>query len=805
MMKRILDEDTLKQLIESTIKKGTDLEHSFSENSVQELIHKLSVYHEELLFQNEELARSKAEIEKIEAKFKNLFNNSPLGYVVTDEELKINFFNTSFSELLGLNEKLYNTLLNQYIDPLSQDTFYLFYRDLLKGIEPDYIKISVVNNNEKVPVKVKAQTYIENGKKFFRFIFIDISLEEKITQELKESEEKHRLISENTSDIVVFNADGKITYASPSYIKMFHKNETSLLMTDKNTIYNSIHPDDRDKLFADINKVISEKKDSYIYVYRTLDNKGNYIWREDHAKFIYDKSGKLLKTYVIARDITQRKKDEEELLKLFTAIEQSNTSVVITDLDGNIGYVNPNFEQVTGYSKQEVIGQNPKILKSGYHDDKFYKQMWDKLISGESFKSEFLNKKKNGELYWENCVITPVKNNKGEVISYIAVKADITKQKELEESLRLALEKAEELNIFKDNLLKNISHEVRTPLNGILGFAEELSQTLKDEDQKDMAKFILQSGRRLENMLYQMLDLAELQSSKFNIELTKADITKSIKVNAERFVALAKQKGLIYNIDIPNEKIYAKINEHYFNTALNCLLDNAIKFTQKGAINLKVQLVEEYNKKYVKIYVSDTGIGIAKEDKEKIWLPFKQISEGFGRAYEGTGIGLSLVKIIILQFNGKIELESEVNKGSTFIITLPAEFENEPQINNTKHLQKILCVDDDETNRNLLNLFLKKDFEVALAHSADIALKLIEEQKFDIILTDINLGYGMTGFDLAKHIRTLPNYKSVILIAVTAYDTEDNILKIFEAGFNKYIKKPFLKAELLKVLKNLIN
>lgn len=804
-MKKILDDNKIKELIESTIKKGTDIEHSFSETSVEELVHKLSVYHEELIFQNEELARSKAEIEKIEAKFENLFNNSPLGYVITDEELVINLFNKSFIELIGKNEEIKGTLINRYIAPSSQDIFYLFYRDILKGKGEDFIKIFVIKNNDQIPVNLKAQTYFEDEKRFIRFVFIDISLEEKITKELKESEEKYRLISENTSDgIIVFDSEGNVIYSSPAYNKIFRKNEELIYKLNKKTVYNSIHPDDREKIFSDIYNAIIAKKDELIYSYRVLNNKGKYIWREDNAKFIYDDNGKHIKTYVIARDITQRKKNEEELLKLFTAIEQSNASVVITDIKGNIEYVNPNFEQLTGYSKNEVIGQNPRILKSGYYNKNFYKEMWNELTNGKSIKAEFLNKKKNGELFWEKSVLTPVKNSKGEIISYIAIKTDITKQKELEESLKLALNKMEELNTFKDNLLKNISHEVRTPLNGILGFAEELSQTLTNEDEKNMAKFILQSGKRLENMLYKMLDLAELQSSKFNIELTKLEITKLIKSNSEKYKEIAKQKGLIYNIDIPNKEIYANINGHYFDTVLNCLLDNAFKLTKNGAVNIKVDYFENFDKKFVKIYVSDTGIGIAENDKEKIWLPFKQISEGIARAYEGTGIGLTLVKLIILQFNGNIELESEINKGSTFIITLPAEFELEAITNNKKTLPKILYVDDDDTNRNLIKLFLQHDYKVTLAPNAESAIKLIENEVFDVILTDINLGYGMTGNDLAKYIRLLPNYKTVALIAVTAYDTEDNILNIYEAGFNKFIKKPFLKSELIKVIKDIL-
>ena len=216
---------------------------------------------------------------------------------------------------------------------------------------------------------------------------------------LIKSEEKYRLISENTSDgIVHFSPDGLIDYVSPSYLRQLGYPESEELGKGFDAIHPEIHPDDREALFSSIYAAIENKEDELTYTYRVRHARGHYIWREDHSSFMYDSSGAYLGAYVSCRDVTERKNIENRLMVLAKAMEASPAIIVITDKNGLIEYVNPRFTCITGYISAEVIGKNPRILKSGRTDDNVYIDLWNTLTSGNEWKGYFRNRKKNGEL-----------------------------------------------------------------------------------------------------------------------------------------------------------------------------------------------------------------------------------------------------------------------------------------------------------------------------------------------------------------------------------------------------------------------
>jgi len=253
---------------------------------------------------------------------------------------------------------------------------------------------------------------------------------------LKMSEEKYRLISENTSDgIVHFSADGVIDYVSPSYLKQLGYTILEEYGKGYDVISQEIHPDDRNHVFSSIFNAIEQKKNELTYIYRVKHANGHYIWREDHSNFLYDSSGKYLGAYASCRDITDRKKTENKLVVLGKAIEASPAIIIITDDEGSIQYVNPGFTAITGYSSDEVIGKNPRILKSGNTDENVYVDLWNTLNAGKEWKGYFKNRKKNGEMYFESATIAPVKNEIGKVTNYIAIKEDLTEKRYMQESL----------------------------------------------------------------------------------------------------------------------------------------------------------------------------------------------------------------------------------------------------------------------------------------------------------------------------------------------------------------------------------
>ena len=379
---------------------------------------------------------------------------------------------------------------------------------------------------------------------------------------------------------------------------------------------------------------------------------------------VFSESGELEKIRGYLVDITEKKQAEEGFRKLSLAVEQSPASVIITSPTGEIEYVNEKFCEVTGYSREEVIGKNPRILKSGLQDKKFYEELWSTILNGKEWSGELRNKRKNGELYWESALISPLVNNNGDVTSFIAIKEDITERKREQEELIKAKEKAEEMSKLKSNFLSNMSHELRTPLIGILGYAEFLAGELKDKELIDMANVIKNSGRRLNQTLNNILDISKIESDKQKIDIEKFDLLRLLDEQIKLFKPVAENKELELRLETTEEKLEAYVDEELFVSIITNLLSNALKYTVKGSVIIAARKKE----KYAVVEVKDTGIGIAEEFHEIIFEPFRQASEGLNRRYEGTGLGLTLVKKYMGLLGGTIYLNSKPNEGSIFTL-----------------------------------------------------------------------------------------------------------------------------------------
>ncbi|MEJ2618520.1 MAG: PAS domain S-box protein, partial [Ignavibacteriaceae bacterium] len=234
-------------------------------------------------------------------------------------------------------------------------------------------------------------------------------------------------------------------------------------------------------------------------------------------------------------DITFMKKAEEQILKLSRAVEQSPASIIITSVEGKIEYVNPKFEKVTGYSFNEVAGENPRILSSGLLKSSEYKMLWDTILSGNDWTGEFQNKKKNGELYWASALISPVKDPEGKIIYFLGMQEDITERKKTEFELIRSKEKAEEMNRLKSVFLANMSHELRTPMVGILGFAQILKEQLADTSNAEMAELLIKSGKRLLTTLESILEFSQLESKQIYINNVKIDVAEKVNTLVNNF------------------------------------------------------------------------------------------------------------------------------------------------------------------------------------------------------------------------------------------------------------------------------
>ena len=377
----------------------------------------------------------------------------------------------------------------------------------------------------------------------------------------------------------------------------------------------------------------------------------------------------------LAYFIVRRRRSAEEIGTLTRAVEQSPASIMITDIEGKIEYVNPKFTEITGYSSNEVLGQNPRFLKTEDKRPSDYKLMWKKITSGKVWHGEFLNKKKSGELYWEKASISPVRDEKGVILHFVAVKEDVTERKRADKELKEAKEMAEAASKAKSEFLANMGHELRTPLNAIIGFSDVLLHGIKGEISEQQGRslsHIKQSGKHLLEIVNDVLDIAKIEAGKVFIETVPFDMYHLMEEVCNMLSTLAEKNSLklrmVYPDDMPKQVMGDPKN---LRSIITNLANNAIKFTDEGDVSIKVESKEQTEKDVLfRISVEDSGIGIPADKLEHIFDKFSQVDASNSRNYEGTGLGLAICKQLVELMGGSIGVISQEGNGSTFWFTL---------------------------------------------------------------------------------------------------------------------------------------
>lgn len=431
------------------------------------------------------------------------------------------------------------------------------------------------------------------------------------------------------------------------------------------------HADDIKTSWNNIHQLLDGQIASYSMEKRYYHKSGATIWANLTVSLVRDAKGTPQYLVGVLIDITKQKTIEQQIKKLSQAIEQSPASVVITDTKGVIEYVNPIFSTVTGYSPEEVLGKNPRILKSGNFPLEFYRRMWQTILRGDIWRGEFINKRKNGENYWENASISPICNATGEITHFVAVKEDITLRKEMEAKLITARKVAEEANHAKSIFLANMSHEIRTPLNAILGFTQILSKdTALSADEQEKVRIINKSGEHLLSLINNILEISKIEAGRMTFNPSVFNLPALLKDLQNLFSLTVQEKGLALNVYIePDVPDYIRTDEGKLKQILINLINNAIKFTDQGQIDLAVKFMQTPGQDTpLHFSVKDTGCGIAPQNLAKIFNYFEQ---GVIHNKGGTGIGLTLTQNFITFMGGKITVESLPGKGSEFNFFLP--------------------------------------------------------------------------------------------------------------------------------------
>jgi PAS domain S-box-containing protein len=572
-----------------------------------------------------------------------------------------------------------------------------------------------------------------------------------------------------------------------------------------------IHPADRDYLRSVIQDIIKNGNQS-TFTYRIIRKDMSIRILYSKGEAIKNDKGEVVKITGTGQDITERVQ-EEEMEKLATAASKSFNSVIITNEDGIIEWVNDGFTALTGYRLNDVKGSHGELLKKGSGKDiseeaNYYKS----VVKGKAHITyESKNYSKEGREYWTITTLTPVLTGTGEVNRIIAIDSDITLRKQMEKSL-------EELVSVKDQFLANMSHEVRTPMNAIVGFTDLLIKTQVSEEQKQYIDAIKSSGENLLVIINDILDFSKIQSGKLSFEQIEFSVSQVISTLTELMLPKSINKNIKLSKSI-DKKVPDRLigDPTRLSQILLNLLANAIKFTQKGEVKIDVEFISENASEVrLRFLVSDTGIGISPEKSANIFDAFTQATNDTNRKYGGTGLGLAIVKQLIELLGGDIKFESEVNKGSVFTFTLGYKKsissdtvkENVAKENEHSHIRDlhILLVEDNRLNQILAQKVLSDwGWKVEIADNGLIALDKMEDENFDLILMDIQMP-EMDGYETTHHIRKkLPLPKSAIpIIAMTAHAISGEAEKCYEAGMNGYISKPFKQQSLYQKIISVI-
>ncbi|HEX2934451.1 MAG TPA: PAS domain S-box protein [Bacteroidales bacterium] len=478
---------------------------------------------------------------------------------------------------------------------------------------------------------------------------------------LKQVRERLKILTDLTIEGLLIHDNGRIVDINPACEKMLG---VDMDMIINSSIYDYIHPD-----YQEMIRLRSEEKIPGKYEAMLVRSDGSVFPVEIEANYITIK-GKTFRVAAI-RDITEQKKTEVQINKFLSAITQSPAAIVITDTEGNIEYVNPQFTKITGYSFDEAIGKNPSILKSGLTNPEVYAELWNTLKEGNIWKGEILNKRKDGAFFWESATMAPIKNDRGVTISYLAVKEDITAKKEAEQALIQSQQKLQQANATKDKFFSIIAHDLKNPFNIILGFADLLLQNHKeyDEDTREsVIKTIYDISLKTFNLLENLLAWSRTQTGKIPFSPKVIDLQTLTNDSISLFKEIADKKRIKLT-SMVTEDLSVFADRDMVATVLRNLIVNGIKFTpREGKVMV---LAEKSVDNMILIEVKDSGIGISPEKIEVIFSVDRDWSESGTEEESGTGLGLFLCKEFVEKNGGRIWLESEVSVGTSFFFTLP--------------------------------------------------------------------------------------------------------------------------------------
>ncbi|MDP3539821.1 MAG: PAS domain S-box protein [Azonexus sp.] len=788
--------------------------------SAEEVLHELQVHQIELEMQVEQLRNTQIELEKSRDSYRDLYEFSPVGYLTLGTDGRITEINLAGAAMFGIERAgLINCKPGVFVAAFDLERWQRYFVIALAQERAPTFELTFNRHDGSF-----CDAHLESkraddsdGNATLRVTLTDITARKHDEKKLRQLESRYRSLFEHGHTVMLLiNPDsGAIVDANAAACRYYGWTRAELLrmkISQVNTL-------PAEQIRNELHQARTARKDVFQFRHRRAD--GSIRDVESTCGPIFLDGQELL--YSVVRDVTERKQDEERLRALSLAVEQSPESIVITGLDCNITYVNQAFVENTGYSIEEAVGQNMRMLHSGQTPKATYEALWDALRHERSWKGEFLNRRKDGSRYVELARISPIQDPDGNVTHYVAVQEDITEMKrmvgelshysrrleglvtERTEQLSIAKSKAEAANIAKSAFLANMSHEIRTPMNAIIGMTYMLRRTVKLPGEHEKLGKIATAADHLLGVINDILDISKIEANKLVLETTTFEVEAVLTRVSSMLMERVHEKGLELVIDAGDGLGVVNGDSTRLGQALLNYLGNAVKFTERGVITLRARVIEDTaNDVLMRFEVEDSGLGIAPEHLTRLFHAFEQADSSTTRRFGGTGLGLAITRRLAEMMGGAAGVESTPNVGSTFWITARL---GRIGLKNRSYLipglvgKRALVIDDAATTRLVQTQLLRMiGLECEGACSGKEAHDLIANAEgsgrpFDLVLIDL-LMPEMDGFETLAYLRLMRLQHQPLAILVTASGNPMILDDARQVGFADALLKPLSVAHL---------
>ncbi|GEM_PF-532696 len=670
----------------------------------------------------------------------------------------------------------------------SFDVFSAFFRDAARQLKP--IDTGSLDFSEFIDLAGLAN----------RMITERLEVEEAF----RKSRARYQSLIENTVEgYWMIDSGMRVTDVNPSLCEMLGRRRTEIV---GRSLEDFVLAEQKEDFKAQLEKIFHQRHNSFETIF--VHPGGYHVFVHVNATGMADEHGRIQGGFGFLTDITDRRKADAERFLLATAIDHASESVVITDARGTIQYVNPAFEKVTGYKRSEAVGKTPRILKSGRHDELFYRQLWATISSGNVWHGHLVNRRKDGSIFEEEGSISPVLDDDGNIVSYVAVKRDVTEQVRLQRQFRQA-QKMEAIG----TLAGGIAHDFNNILSAIIGYAELAMLQNNDSETRKSVRAILDAGRRASDLVSQILAFSRQSEQEFKpvrVRLIAKEVVKLLRASLPATIEI-RQRLVSDSMVLADP---TQIHQMIMNLCTNA---NHAMEEKGGVLTIELDDVVLDDEqvashtgmkpgKYLKLTVSDTGCGMTPEVMERIFDPFFTTKP----PGKGTGMGLSVLHGIVKSYNGTVTVSSTPGKGTTFCVLIPVHHRQHSSRQTEESplpggSERILFVDDEDSIAAMTAEILSRlGYRVTSLTDSREALELFRKDPgaFDLVITDMTMPQ-LTGDRLARKLMAIRPDLPVILC--TGFSARIDAARARALGIAAFVTKPVLNRKLAETIRKVLD